>query len=410
MAVQPGLDLAPAVTDRVEHEHPPAAEAEGGAAAGVAVDGEQDPQPEGHQGDADDPAHDRVQPVREDRAEPQRREPEGDHDRAMAERVQRAEADRLDLVGAEPGRPDGGHRRHRGERRGAGAAVVRAHLRRAAMAVVVARDRPVLVAVGGLGAPGGGGRAGDVGDRRDVVPVDAVPHPEQQAGHEDADRGRIEQGRDGWLHGTDLRGRVNRTNSRPMMQLIASTQRKPGRITGASGDAPAAPHWPHVPARHQPADPDPPRRAAPLAVAVREAPRSPPPPARRRDGGDDAAGERHRARGAADRRAVPAGRGRGRQPALRARQPDDRPAGRPAHRLGGLPLDPGPGRQGRASVGDRRSPRTTSRGGTSSYRGRGLLARAFQHEIDHLAGRLYTDLVEPDEVVDAREHPDAASG
>ena len=44
------------------------------------------------------------------------------------------------------------------------------------------------------------------------------------------------------------------------------------------------------------------------------------------------------------------------------------------------------------------------------YRGRGLLARAFQHEIDHLAGRLYTDLVAPDEVVDTREHPGAPSG
>lgn len=44
------------------------------------------------------------------------------------------------------------------------------------------------------------------------------------------------------------------------------------------------------------------------------------------------------------------------------------------------------------------------------YRGRGLLARAFQHEIDHLAGRLYTDLVEPGEVVDTREHPEAPSG
>ncbi len=39
------------------------------------------------------------------------------------------------------------------------------------------------------------------------------------------------------------------------------------------------------------------------------------------------------------------------------------------------------------------------------YRGRGLLARAFQHEIDHLAGRLYVDLVEPEDVVDTREHP-----
>ena len=122
-------------------------------AAGVAVDGEQHPHPEGDEGDADDPAHDRVQPVREDRAEPERREPEGDHDRPVAEGVQRAEADRLDLVGAEPGRPDGRHRRQRGQRRGARAGVVCAHLRSAAVAVVVARDRPVLVAVGGLGAP-----------------------------------------------------------------------------------------------------------------------------------------------------------------------------------------------------------------------------------------------------------------
>jgi len=37
-------------------------------------------------------------------------------------------------------------------------------------------------------------------------------------------------------------------------------------------------------------------------------------------------------------------------------------------------------------------------------------ARAFQHEIDHLSGRLYTDLVEPDEVVDTREHPGVPSG
>ena len=39
------------------------------------------------------------------------------------------------------------------------------------------------------------------------------------------------------------------------------------------------------------------------------------------------------------------------------------------------------------------------------YRGRGLLARAFQHEIDHLAGRLYVDLVDPSELVDTRVHP-----
>ena len=39
------------------------------------------------------------------------------------------------------------------------------------------------------------------------------------------------------------------------------------------------------------------------------------------------------------------------------------------------------------------------------YRGRGLLARAFQHEIDHLSGRLYTDLVDPDALIDTRLHP-----
>lgn len=39
------------------------------------------------------------------------------------------------------------------------------------------------------------------------------------------------------------------------------------------------------------------------------------------------------------------------------------------------------------------------------HRGRGLLARAFLHEIDHLAGRLYVDLVDPAEVVDTRDHP-----
>ena len=39
------------------------------------------------------------------------------------------------------------------------------------------------------------------------------------------------------------------------------------------------------------------------------------------------------------------------------------------------------------------------------FKGRGLLARAFQHEIDHLSGRLYTDLVEPSELIDTRLHP-----
>ena len=41
------------------------------------------------------------------------------------------------------------------------------------------------------------------------------------------------------------------------------------------------------------------------------------------------------------------------------------------------------------------------------HRATGLLARAFQHEIDHLAGRLYIDLVDPSELVDTRLHPTA---
>ena len=39
------------------------------------------------------------------------------------------------------------------------------------------------------------------------------------------------------------------------------------------------------------------------------------------------------------------------------------------------------------------------------HRATGLLARAFQHEMDHLAGRLYIDLIDPSELVDTRVHP-----
>ncbi len=41
------------------------------------------------------------------------------------------------------------------------------------------------------------------------------------------------------------------------------------------------------------------------------------------------------------------------------------------------------------------------------HRATGLLARAFQHEMDHLLGRLYIDLVDPAELVDTRLHPTA---
>ena len=39
------------------------------------------------------------------------------------------------------------------------------------------------------------------------------------------------------------------------------------------------------------------------------------------------------------------------------------------------------------------------------YRGSGLLARAMLHELDHLAGRLYVDLVNLADLVDTRAHP-----
>lgn len=46
------------------------------------------------------------------------------------------------------------------------------------------------------------------------------------------------------------------------------------------------------------------------------------------------------------------------------------------------------------------------RGGSSvRYRCAGLLARAVAHEVDHLEGRLYVDLVGLDSLVDVREHP-----
>ena len=57
----------------------------------------------------------------------------------------------------------------------------------------------MLVGVGRIGHPGGGGRAGDVGDRRDMVPVDAVPDAEQESRDEDAeiDGGRGDRGAGG---------------------------------------------------------------------------------------------------------------------------------------------------------------------------------------------------------------------
>ena len=49
------------------------------------------------------------------------------------------------------------------------------------------RARPVVLGVGGLTCVGRHRRAGDVGDRCDVVPVDAVAHAEQQRRRQQGD-------------------------------------------------------------------------------------------------------------------------------------------------------------------------------------------------------------------------------
>jgi hypothetical protein len=62
--------------------------------------------------------------------------------------------------------------------------VVSAQLGVATMTVGMAVTQLVHFLVLDLGSFGGTGRAGDVGDRRDVVPVDAVAQPEDQGGQQ----------------------------------------------------------------------------------------------------------------------------------------------------------------------------------------------------------------------------------
>ncbi len=50
------------------------------------------------------------------------------------------------------------------------------------------------------------------------------------------------------------------------------------------------------------------------------------------------------------------------------------------------------------------------RGRRYRVRATDLVARAVVHEVDHLRGRLYSDLVGPDALVDTREHPAPPSG
>src|SRR5688572_25187226 len=51
----------------------------------------------------------------------------------------------------------------------------------------MAGDPVMLLRMGGLGNSRRGGRAGDVRDRRDVIPVDPVPDSQEEAGDEHAE-------------------------------------------------------------------------------------------------------------------------------------------------------------------------------------------------------------------------------
>ena len=197
MAVKPCLEPAPAVAHAVEDEHPAAPKPELLATSRIAIDRVHDPQAQRDEGEPDDATHDRVQPVGEERAEGERGQAERDDDGAVTQCIQGPEADRLRLTRQESrpahGRPGREARRQRGS---AGARVVGAHLVSATVAVDVSGHRQVLIGVGGLRDAGRRGRAGDVGDRRDMVPVDPVADPQQQAGDQDADAGGRWGGRD----------------------------------------------------------------------------------------------------------------------------------------------------------------------------------------------------------------------
>ena len=86
------------------------------------------------------------------------------------------------------------------EGRATGPGIVRAELAFAAVHVAVTGDVAVLLDVGRIGHPGRRGRARDVRDRGDVVPVDAVADAEQQPREQHAD---VHGGGGGGCAGTD---------------------------------------------------------------------------------------------------------------------------------------------------------------------------------------------------------------
>ena len=117
--VEARLEAAPAVAGAVEDEHPAAAQPELRPVAQVLPERDEDPDPEEQEREADDPAHDRVHPVGQDRAEREREHPEREHDEGVPQGVQRAQDDRVALLADEPRAPDAdprqaGHRRDGG--------------------------------------------------------------------------------------------------------------------------------------------------------------------------------------------------------------------------------------------------------------------------------------------------------
>src|SRR6187401_3632855 len=142
MAVQSSAHPAPRIAHAVEDEHPAAAQAERLAATRVAIDGVQDPDTEEDEGQADDAAHDRIEPVREDGAEGECRDSEGDDHGAVTERIQRPELHGLELLAIEPKRRPGASAGRRSQGGCPWAGVVCMELVRAAVAVVITGDRP----------------------------------------------------------------------------------------------------------------------------------------------------------------------------------------------------------------------------------------------------------------------------
>src|SRR5207245_11680997 len=97
VAVDARLQGAPTVADEVEDEHPSAPKPKLTLAAQVLVDGEEHPDTQQDERYADDFFEDRIDPVRQHRAEEERGNPKDQDDEGVAERVKRRDPDRRAL-------------------------------------------------------------------------------------------------------------------------------------------------------------------------------------------------------------------------------------------------------------------------------------------------------------------------